>query len=259
MPTRLFNGEKAWGSAKIARLPEEMKAEYAWMHPIALDDGSFEADPVVVWRAAYAGHRRKNAAEVGEILDEFARRKLLFRWLQVGQRAMPYAVDFAGNHQGTIWGFWTNIDKPGRLPAPSDRRNVGPGVPAKLLKKFLGCKEREQQLSLVANQAAPRKGLGRRQGQAGTPPGAGSPGLDWEGKGKGVGVGLGTEEAEKTVSPASSSSSPLSSSLRSSSAGSSSSDAGEGESPAKKKSAEVLKVNPKKHPRFAKELEKLKA
>jgi len=256
MPARIMNGEALWGSARIAALPEEwLKDFYAWIHSLALDDGSFECGAKTVWHKCYCGNRTMSMAEVAYALDELERKKLLFRWLQVGKRALPYQVDLAGNHVGKAWGYWTNIEKPGRLPAPSDRHKKGPGVPQKLLEKFLGAVEKPAQMSLGARQAAPRKRPGRGQAVPGTPPGAGSSGLglalDRDRKGFGLEVGNtepGKDGEQAEVSPAPSSSSPLSSSpsssLRSSSgsssAGSSSSGAGEKASPAKKNTAETL-------------------
>lgn len=205
MPNRLFNGEAAWSSGSIAHLPDEIMAEYAWCHALALDDGSFECEPQQVWHKCYAGIRRRagrpwTLAEVAEVLDEFARWKLLFRWLQVGRRALPYRVEMDGSHAGKVWGFWVNIDKPGRLPAKSDRRKVGPGVPQRMLEKFLNEREPERQMRLGGGQAKPGRSLARRQDVPGTTPGGGSPGLEGVRRGSGRGLGLGAQgtDVEKT-------------------------------------------------------------
>jgi len=211
MPTRTMNGEALWSSTRVERLPEEwVKDAYCWMHSLALDDGSFECDSRMVWHKCYSGIRKMTVAEVAYALDCMERERLLFRWLQVGQRALPYKLDALGNHAGKVWGYWTNIDRPGRLPAKSDRRKVGPGVPQRLLERFLNGQEKDPQMKLGERPAAARKRLAGRQAQVGTPPGAGSPGiglaLDREREGVGLGKpGKNRESAEVSAPPSSSS------------------------------------------------------
>ncbi len=106
MPKRVVDGEGIWRSNKLALLPPEMKAELANLIPLALANGSFECTPEEVWSRVYAKNRREVPLDwVVRLLDELERAKILFRW----------------NAEGRTWGYWTAIDKPGRLPPPSRR------------------------------------------------------------------------------------------------------------------------------------------
>jgi|ERR1700723_2212977 len=54
--------------------PVSWRPEYAWLYPIALADGTFEAAPKLVWGKAYAVVRPDwNIEQVGQLLDEFER------------------------------------------------------------------------------------------------------------------------------------------------------------------------------------------
>jgi len=150
MPNRMVHGEALWGSRKIKSLPAKMRAEYAWLLMLALDNGVFEAEAKLVWSKCYTYNRAEsergdenpldlvNQEDVVRILDELEKAKLLFRWVQCGARALAYRGAREVPANGKIWGHWVKIEKPGRLPAPSARRKVGPEVPQKLLRKFLG-------------------------------------------------------------------------------------------------------------------------
>jgi len=150
MPNRMVHGEALWGSRTIKALPAKMRAEYAWLLMLALDNGVFEADAKLIWSQCYAFNRAESARandelrdlvnqeDVARILEELEKAKLLFRWVQCGARALAYRGRGEVPANGRVWGHWVKIDKPGRLPAPSARRRTGPAVPQRLLRKFLG-------------------------------------------------------------------------------------------------------------------------
>jgi len=98
----MMDGEAAWWSDKLKKVREEWRADYFYLHPLALANGSFECDTHKIWSGCYA-YMRPSITEqtVCEILDEFWDAKLLFCWTEP---------------DGKIWGFWVGIDKPGRLP-----------------------------------------------------------------------------------------------------------------------------------------------
>lgn len=130
MPKRIVDGEGLWRSDKIALIqPGWIKAEYANLVPLALANGSFEANPRRLWSTVYSYNRPEITLEqVEQILAEFERVKLLFRW-----------TDSATSKE---WGFWIGIDKAGRLPTPSRLRDrhekQGLVPPPAQLAEFLG-------------------------------------------------------------------------------------------------------------------------
>lgn len=129
MPKRIVDGEGVWQSDKLARVqPESFRAEYANLIPLALANGSFECNARRVWSSVYGYNRPSMTAEiVGKVLDEFERVGLLFRW-----------KDSAGRE----WGYWTGIEKSGRLPSASrissEHYKVGAMPPADELRRFIG-------------------------------------------------------------------------------------------------------------------------
>jgi hypothetical protein len=127
MPKRILDGEGLWRSDKLARVqPDWIKAEFANLVPLATANGVFETNARRIWCAVYSYNRPEITVEqVEEILAEFTRVRLLFRWT---------------DESGRVWGYWTGIDKPGRLPGKSRRgRNevVGPEPPRDDLQSFL--------------------------------------------------------------------------------------------------------------------------
>lgn len=111
----MFNGDKAWRSDKLKQLPEPLASEYAWMYPIALADGTFEADPHKVWSDAYSYNRKGfSPKKIAKILDDFEKFGLLQR---------------TKGADGKIWGFWVGSEA--ELPHESDTRKFKKG------KKFL--------------------------------------------------------------------------------------------------------------------------
>ena len=129
MNKRILDGTGVWKSDKIARIqPEWMRAEYANWIPLALANGSFEADTRRIWANIYS-YNRPNISfdDAEEIRREFCRVGLLFLW--------------PDEASGKIWGYFTGIEKPGRLPSKSrlDKRHepMGPNPPADNLRSYV--------------------------------------------------------------------------------------------------------------------------
>lgn len=106
MPKRLIDGEALWRSDKLAAIePPRYRAEYANLLPLALADGTFEANPRRVWADVYSYNRSDITVEVVvEIIKEFERVGLIIT-----------RKDGAGK----IWGKWTGIEN--HLPPESQR------------------------------------------------------------------------------------------------------------------------------------------
>jgi len=129
MNKRILDGGALWKSDKIARIqPEWMRAEYANWIPLALANGSFEADTRRIWATVYSYNRPDISFEdVEEIEREFCRAGLLFLFFDEGS--------------GKLWGYFTGIDKQGRLPAKSrlDKKHepIGPTPPTDALRAYV--------------------------------------------------------------------------------------------------------------------------
>jgi hypothetical protein len=127
MPKRIVDGEGIWRSDKLQRLVARWRPEYANLVPLALANGTFEANPRRIWAQVYSYNRPDMTAEnVSAILDALEYSKLLFRWTD--------------QPSGKVWGYWVGIDKPGRLPGKSRRGKneaVGPDPPFEELRSFL--------------------------------------------------------------------------------------------------------------------------
>jgi hypothetical protein len=129
MAKRVVDGEGIWRSEKIARVqPPSFRAEYTNLLPLANANGTFECDPRRIWSQVYSFNRPDITEQnVREILDEFDRTGLLFR--------------FCEENTGKMWGFWIGIDRPGRLPSASRLKNrheiLGPTPPQEALQKYV--------------------------------------------------------------------------------------------------------------------------
>ena len=123
MPKRIVDGEGLWSSDKLARVePEWVRAEYANLLPLALANGVFELSAKKIWRTVYAYNRPSMTEKKVElVLEKLEQGKLLFRFEASGQ----------------VWGYWTGIERPGRLPSPDRREKQGPPVPVEELQRFL--------------------------------------------------------------------------------------------------------------------------
>lgn len=127
MNKRILDGAALWKSDKLARiLPEWMRAEYPSWIPLALANGSFEADTRRIWATVYSYNRPDiSFDDAEEIKREFCRVGMLFLWPD----------------EGKVWGYFTGIEKPGRLPAKSrlDKKHepIGPTPPADALRSYV--------------------------------------------------------------------------------------------------------------------------
>lgn len=107
MPKRIVDGEALWTSTKLRRVsPPEFRFHYANWLPLAEANGVFEADFDVIWSKIYAPLSPDLCTEtVRKIFEEFVR---------VGLVA-PF------EDAGKVYGYFTGIDKPGRLPSEAHR------------------------------------------------------------------------------------------------------------------------------------------
>jgi hypothetical protein len=129
MNKRILDGAGLWKSDKLARVqPEWMRAEYANWIPLALANGVFEADTRRIWATVYSYNRPDISFEDAEAIKrEFCRTGLLFLWHD--------------DASGKIWGFFTGIDRAGRLPSRSrlDKKHepIGPTPPIDALTSYI--------------------------------------------------------------------------------------------------------------------------
>jgi hypothetical protein len=127
MPKRVVDGDSLWSSDKLQQIePESFRRELANLIPLALANGSFECEPRKIWQKVYAYNRPATTpAMVSALLNELERVGILFRWK---------------TPDGKTWGYWIGVNKPGRLPPPSDRKKgerLGAEPPQVLLQKFV--------------------------------------------------------------------------------------------------------------------------
>jgi hypothetical protein len=145
---RILDGTGVWKSDKIARIqPEWIRAEYANWIPLALANGSFEADTRRIWATVYSYNRPGiSFDDTEEIRREFCRVGLLFLW--------------PDEASGKIWGYFIGIEKPGRLPAKSRLDNkhepIGPTPPADALRYYIEVTRSKALDSVVVSQWLPR-------------------------------------------------------------------------------------------------------
>ena len=127
MPKRVIDGDAVWKSMRLKKVePQKYRAEFTNLLPLALANGTFEVDPELVWAQVFAFNRPDiTPDDVVAMLDQFEKVKMLFRY---------------EDELGKWWGYWIGIDKPGRLPPPSERNREkrGPEPPADKLREFLG-------------------------------------------------------------------------------------------------------------------------
>ncbi len=129
MNKRILDGGALWKSDKIALIkPEWMRAEYANWIPLALANGVFESDTRRIWATIYSYNRPNISFEDADrIKREFCRVGLLFLW--------------PDEPTGKSWGYFTGIEKQGRLPPKSRLDNkheeVGPVPPVEALRNYI--------------------------------------------------------------------------------------------------------------------------
>lgn len=107
MPKRIVDGEGIWRSDKLRRLPERLRPLYPWLLPLAMANGSFECAAEQVWGRCFAINLPSvTLSKTVELLNALESCGLLERWTAPDRK---------------LWGYWTGIDRPGRLP-PAARR-----------------------------------------------------------------------------------------------------------------------------------------
>lgn len=136
MASRIVDGNGVYKSDKLKKVPKEYRAEFANLIPLAEANGAFECNPELVWSIVYAYNRNDVTPDiVADILDSFEKAEMLVRYEANGKK----------------YGYWVNIDKPGRLPAPSVLKKYNtqglPPAPPKtvhqIVKKEVAAKEQE--------------------------------------------------------------------------------------------------------------------
>jgi hypothetical protein len=117
MPARVVDGDAIYLSDKVKALKPEHRAEYSYLIPLAEANGVFEANPDRIWAKAYSYLRDGiSPGWVRDLLEDFKRVDLLRTWTE----------------NGKVWGFWTGIDKAGRLPSKKHwnrYKNLPPKAP----------------------------------------------------------------------------------------------------------------------------------
>ena len=110
MPKRVIDGDALWGSGKLLQVqPLEYRAEYANLIPLALANGSFEADPRLVWKNVYA-YNRPDVTSVG--VSGLASTDLAaFRARVGGARTRELALDRQKMSYGNFWALMASIRK----------------------------------------------------------------------------------------------------------------------------------------------------
>jgi hypothetical protein len=124
MPKRIIDGDALWASSKLARCPEWMIPEYAWLYPLCDGNGSFEINLKVIHGKVSPIRPHFSIDDLQNILREFHRHGLLFLWDEGAKR----------------YGHWTASELPGRLPPASQRDRyqfLAPKVPKDLLDKYM--------------------------------------------------------------------------------------------------------------------------
>lgn len=162
MPKRLVDGDAIATSKTLKTVREEFRIHYPYLLTLALGNGSFECDSEIIWQQMYALLLPSvTPAFVAEMLDEFERAKMLFRW----------------KVSGKVWGHWVGQLKKGRLPSPSrdEHWKLGAPIPAKKLEKFTG---RLVNQRLTSGQPVATTGNGTGSGTG-------------DGNGNGIGAGYG--------------------------------------------------------------------
>ncbi|KKL94165.1 hypothetical protein LCGC14_1867430 [marine sediment metagenome] len=120
MPKRVFDGEGAWGSDKLAKVePVIYRLYYSWLHSLADCYGSFEITNIRhVSGKVNANIPRLTAQELEKVFQEFYKRGLAFIWKQLGRRYL----------------HWTGSMKKGRWPRESRRTKKYEKVLAPVIK-----------------------------------------------------------------------------------------------------------------------------
>ena len=124
MPKRIVDGEAIATSRTLREVqPETYRIHYPYLLSLALANGVFEYDIDTIWSTRYAAFMPAfSKDDLRAILNEFQRCDLLRSWTEP---------------DGKLWGFWTKINKQGRLPPKTrlDGRHerAGPEPPPEIL------------------------------------------------------------------------------------------------------------------------------
>ncbi len=117
MPKRVVDGDALWLSEKVRSLPEEYRLHYANWIPMAEANGVFEADIYRIQAKIYAYLMPEVTPEiVASILKAFTEAGLVKQWREDDKN----------------WGYFTGIEKSGRLPPLghlSRYKNLPPSPP----------------------------------------------------------------------------------------------------------------------------------
>jgi hypothetical protein len=113
----MVDGDAIATSTKLNRVPEKYRLDYAYWVTFTEANGTFEANPDIIWAKYYAfqfPHRKKK--QVKEIISAFHDAGLLILW--------------RANEK--TWGFFIGSEKPGRLPSSKHLnryKNLPPAYP----------------------------------------------------------------------------------------------------------------------------------
>lgn len=177
MPSRMIDYDALWTSERLKRRKESLRHEYLWFYGLADANGCFELNIDSIRSRVSTLRPKLSSTRIDRILKEFHDHGLLFTWIS----------------NGKAFGFWTNSDRPGRLPKKSERhryKRFAPDVPIE------GLAEYESRYSRDSLARLSRTGVGVGVGV----------GLDWIGDGKGVGKsapsaqGVGAQESAPIAS-----------------------------------------------------------
>lgn len=121
MPMRMVDGDRIWTSSTLRKLPEKYRLHYANWLPMAEANGTFEADPEKIHHTIYNFLVKSvTVREVKHILSLFIEHKLVIIWKE----------------NGKTWGFFSGMEKKGRLPSKSQLvkyKELPPSIPEELL------------------------------------------------------------------------------------------------------------------------------
>ena len=113
----MIDYDALWFSDRLANCKESYRVEYSWLYGLADATGCFELNSHGIKARVSAIRPKLSFARLEKIFADFEAHGLLFVWISNGKR----------------YGFWTNSDRPGRLPpakrAPSLSKRFAPDVP----------------------------------------------------------------------------------------------------------------------------------
>jgi hypothetical protein len=123
MPSRMIDYEAIWTSGRLKSCKESMRHEYVWLYGLADANGCFELNMDAIKSHVSAIRPKLGSARLAKIFEEFRAHGLLFTWIS----------------DGTLYGFWTNSDRSGRLPPETHRhryKKFAPPIPKEALAEY---------------------------------------------------------------------------------------------------------------------------